>query len=428
MPNLVQLAPELLDLILSHLHPRDIASFARTCRHAALFVHPQNRSLWKSAFLQIFDHPKHAWEDMVPTARAANRHREAQWDWHHELRRRMIAFNLVCELDHATLLKAIEQVVTTLLDVEQTAAYTEKDPSGNPQSLNLIFLTRLQRQSPNFDSIIHDYHRDINSCSLPMEFLTESDRPLTRSMMLGRRVTIPTWASQFHVIHGPTKRELDSVVSKAAARAIVYDWNVTGPAAEYGPFNRDSSGTVNWQTVEAISSLMHRIFEMPLEMYSLTSFGFPMNIPRAIPATAEISNHDWAAVTGLWLGTYAFLDYRALVHFNIAHNQEYPLDLGEYEEACGDLMRLLLKVDDSDDLKQDKRLRTTLPCCEDLPILRFSGASQNQAIGRPSIGVRGFVCLTPSGREVRWRFIIRYAGEDQWQLEGVQPGVRSGPM
>jgi hypothetical protein len=182
---------------------------------------------------------------------------------------------------------------------------------------------------------------------------------------------------------------------------------VTGPAAEFGPFNRDSSGTVNWQTVEAISSLMHRIFEMPLKMYELTSYGFPMNIPRAIPASPDNLKHDWAGVTGLWLGTYAFIDYRALVHFNIAHNQEYPVDLGEYEEACGDLMRLDITVDDSEDLKQDPRLQTQLPYCNDLPILHFSGISQNQAAGRPSIGVRGFVCLTPAGQEVRWRLIIR---------------------
>ena len=37
------------------------------------------------------------------------------------------------------------------------------------------------------------------------------------------------------------------------------------------------------------------------------------------------------------------------------------------------------------------------------------------------------VSLVPGGREVRWRFVIGYAGHDQWQLEGVQPGgIRSG--
>ncbi|CAI6333787.1 unnamed protein product [Periconia digitata] len=425
MSYLSTLAPELLYIILSYLPPRDVVHFAQTCRRAAQFIQPDNFALWKSAFLHVFDHPRYAWDALVPSVRASNVLREAQWDWHHELRRRMVAFNAVCESDRLTLLKTIEQVVKTLLDIEQTAAYTTRDTEDKPQSLNLAFLSRLQNQSPDFDSIVHDYHRDINSVSLPLEFQAESDRAVTRSMV-GRRVAIPPWASQFHVIHGPTKRERDSVFSKAAARAIVYDWNVTGSFAEYGPYDR--SGGVNWQAVEAISSLMHRIFDMPLDMYKLTSYGFPMNIPKAIPVRPDSPEQDWAGLTGIWLGTYAFLDYRALVHFNIAHNQEYPLDLGEYEEACGDLMHLDIKVSDDEDLKLDTRLQPSLPYCHDLPILRFTGLSQNQTAGRPSIGVRGFVCLTPSGREVRWRLIIRYAGEDQWQLEGLQPGVRSGAI
>lgn len=117
--------------------------------------------------------------------------------------------------------------------------------------------------------------------------------------------------------------------------------------------------------------------------------------------------HDWAGITGSWLGTYAFLDYRALVHFNIAHSQEYPLDLGDYEEACGDLMRLDIRVDDSEEMKHDTRLKTSLPYCDDLPMLYFSGVSRNSTLGRPAIEVRGFVCLIPGGREARWRLIIK---------------------
>ncbi|KAF1953146.1 hypothetical protein CC80DRAFT_420626 [Byssothecium circinans] len=423
MATIICLAPELLELVLSYLAPSDLISFARTCHHASEFIRPNNQILWKASFLQVFDHPKHAWNALVPTARAANKTREAEWDWHHELQRRLIAFNAVCKSDHSGLLFNVADVVKALLDVEETASCMEWDEGGNSQSLNVKFLQRLGEEKPDkLDSIVHDFHRGFDSASLPLETMAAAhfDRRVTRS--------IKTLAYNTYIIHGPTRREEDSMKSKAAARAIVYDWTVTGPEAECGPFKKDLSGAVDWQTVEAISSLMHRLFAVALKMYELSTSGFAMNIPHAVAANPT-SPEDWAGVTGIWLGTYAFLDYRALVHYNFTNNQEYSLDLGGSEEACGDLMRLELKMEDTEELQQDHRLQTVLPHCEDLPVLFFRGSSHNETSGRTSIGVRGSASLVPDGRSVRWRFIIRYAGSDQWQLEGVQPsGVRSGPI
>ena len=196
------------------------------------------------------------------------------------------------------------------------------------------------------------------------------------------------------------------MAAKAAARAVVYDWAVTNEDAEYGPFNKDGSGTVNWQAVEAISSLMHRVFDTALKGYHLQPTGYHLHVPRIQPTNPTVPE-DWAGVTGTWAGTYAFLDYRALVHYNFAHTLEHHLDLGNYEEACGDLMRLDLKINDSEELTQDPRLQSTLPYCDDLPKLFFEGTSTRQATERPSINVRGVACLAPGGREVRWRLIIR---------------------
>lgn len=196
--NLVHLAPELLGLVLSFLAPRDLASFARTCHRAQEFVRPNNQVLWKSAFLQLFDHPKHVWESLTPTARHANRPRESAWDWYRELRRRCTAFNAVRRPGTA-LLTNVEKVVTALLDVQETASITNTDDHGQPISLNLAFLKRLQQLAPQFDDIVHDYHRGIDStAALPLDFVLDSDRPITRSM-LGRGMRIPEWASRFHV-------------------------------------------------------------------------------------------------------------------------------------------------------------------------------------------------------------------------------------
>ena len=135
---------------------------------------------------------------------------------------------------------------------------------------------------------------------------------------------------------------------------------------------------------------------------------------------------DWAGAQGSWVGTYAFLDYADLHSFNVGQRHGQRPSLEDEREACGDLMTLDIKLDSS--LNNDPRLKTELPICDDLPMLYFSGVSRGfDGTYRPPIGVRGSASLVPGGREVRWRFLINYGGEDQWQLEGVQAGgIRSG--
>ena len=194
---LVDLAPELLELILSYLAPHDLVNFARTCHRAHAFIRPSNQILWKAAFLHVFDHPKHAWASWTPTARAANRPREETWDWYKELRRRCLAFLQICEAD--TIAQAdVKGIITALLDVIQTASYPDVVAHGSVESCNLNFLERLKQSAPNFDRFVYDYQHGIDSMSLPLDSKIEHDRPITRSM-LGRRVAVPVWASRFHV-------------------------------------------------------------------------------------------------------------------------------------------------------------------------------------------------------------------------------------
>ncbi|KAF2795313.1 hypothetical protein K505DRAFT_374020 [Melanomma pulvis-pyrius CBS 109.77] len=426
--RLAGLAPELLELVLSFLAPRDITSFGRTCQRARTFIRPSNKILWRSAFLQIFDDPKHAWALLLPTARAEDRQRESSWDWFQELHRRCTAFNAVCETGNGALLANPEHVVTALLDVLDTASYTKMAGVGNRVSLNVEFLERLFRIAPKAERIVHDYHRDVESMSLPLELMREEDHRFTRSMLAQqqRTIAIPEWASRFHVSYGKTKREDLSLQAKSTARRLVYDWSVTGPNSDYGPFASDGSGTVNWQTLEAITSLMHRIFDSTRGLKLLTPSGFRNNIPHTL-SQDPLHPEDWAGINRIWVGTYAFLDYRALVHYNFANTIEQAIDLSAYEESSGDLMHLRLQISDDEELRGDHRLKSDLPYCKDLPKLYFEGHSGGRPGGRLPIIVRGSACLVPGARQVRWRFIISYSGVDQWQLEGVQPGgIRSG--
>lgn len=125
----------------------------------------------------------------------------------------------------------------------------------------------------------------------------------------------------------------------------------------------------------------------------------------------------------IWI-SYVFLHWEDLVEFNRFQDQTTRPTLEYGPEACGGLMKLELKLDMS--LRDDPRLKTDLPICDDLPPLYFSGLSKSYDF-QMATGIRGMACLAPGGREVRWRYIVHYSGSDQWQLEGVQAGgIRSG--
>lgn len=417
--ELMKLTPELLQLCLSNLTPTDVLSFARTCKRAKDFVHPDdNRILWRSIFLNLYDDPELAWKQLMPTARARNRPREEAWHWYEELRKRRGVFYAVSEPTDDALLLYPEEVLTTLLDVVQTASCI-----GAP-SRNVAYLNRMFEAASHAERVIHDFERDEKSLSLSIAFKPEMAGTPQTTPTVGQWPRVPEWASRLHIHYGITAREKLSHQAKGYARALVYTWLGTDVSAEYGPFLKDGSGEINWQTLEAIMSLMQRIFDIArqqLDLYQMPS-GFTNTIPGCIPSK---SSADWAGVERAWVGTYAFLDYRALVHYNFTHHVQRPANLGYNEEACGDLMTLNLRI--SELARDDSRLQTKLPTCQDLPTLYFVGDSTQGPNGRLPIYVKGFACLIPGGREVRWRFVISFAGHDQWQLEGVQPGgIRSG--
>jgi hypothetical protein len=402
---LTGLAPELVELICSFLEPVDLVSFSKTCRRAGQFISPSNQVLWRSAFLHVFDNPKTAWDLLLPSARPTIRSREADWNWYAEIRRRFEAFNAVHRgTNNPAVSLDCEGVVKTFLDIIDTASHSQNE------SLNINYLRKVFGIDSSVERIVHDYHRDIESVSLPLDLIENDDRPITRSMIVQRQrdIRTPEWASRFHLLYGATSREADSVRAKSSARGIVYDWSVTDSRAEYGPFTKDNTGIVNWVTLEAISSLMYRVIRKGHGL-RVPPGSFWHSIPHAIPPHF-LPREDWAGVTHPWVGTYAFLDYRSLVHYNFANNLEHPMDLGGYEEACGDLMRLELKIDDCEDLQHDARLQTKLPYCTDLPVLYFRGTSNGRS-QRPTIAVRGSASLTTGAKHVRWRFIIRLVAD-----------------
>ncbi|EXJ82107.1 hypothetical protein A1O1_08176 [Capronia coronata CBS 617.96] len=435
--DILDLPQEILGHILSYLHPATIVRFGQTCKHAHDFIGPRNQILWKSAFSHVFDDPNDAWSLMPGTSRAPNG-TPVEWDWHWELVGRLRALQVIRSKwrvadEHDHLEKHLNAVLS-MLDTAKFAPTARELANGKVPleddrylSLNLQILSDLDRYRDGLENLIHDTGTpqcikysgsDGNPWNSPRY-------PVTRSMSFDEHEKHrPESASRLHVLYGLTVRERITHKARGAARRKVYDWHRVGPDNDYGPFKRDGSGHVDWSLLEGVCSVISRSFEMCVDGHIAMPQGLSFSIPhRSLidPTTPT----DWARVTGHWLGTYSFLDFADLFAYNTWHGDARPR-LDDEPEACGDLMKLELKLDDT--LSGDPRLHTSLPVCTDLPMLFFSGLSRaHVGVHRPAVGIRGCACLVPGGREVRWRFIISYGGEDQWQLEGIQPGgIRSG--
>jgi hypothetical protein len=207
------------------------------------------------------------------------------------------------------------------------------------------------------------------------------------------------------VLYGRTVRERIDHGAKGAARRIVYDWGNPVTTNDYGPFQKDGSGVIDWKTLEAVTSVMLRHFEMGAEGRIAIPQGFCYSIPYRTLTDPTVPG-DWARVTGSWIGTYSFLDYADLFSFNTDDNPRWTLE--DTPEAHGDLMMLDLKIEPN--LQNDYRLQTKLPRCEDYPVLYFTGTSRSfDHYGHRgmAITVIGSASMCVSRREIRWRFIIR---------------------
>ena len=416
--KLLSLPTELLENVLAFLDPYDVVTFGQVCHYAATFISPFNHTVWRNTFLQMFDDPNKAWSALLPTARSENAPKEAAWNWYSKTHERCTALTTMTTTSKVYRSQNLELTTNALVDIIETAYSRPSTKRGSSEtsadyehrkSVSISTLQEAFSRCREAERAIHDWEIDFTSLPTVPSELAQSQpaRPVTRSMA-SRRHSHSENASKVHTWFGLTKRERQSIRSQGNARCIVYDWHLTGPEVEYGPFKDGESGQwgqVNWKSVEAVSSLISRHMEILVKDQVSLPTGFRYALPCQAPSDTA-RPEDWAGVTGGWLGTYSFLDWTVLHQYN-SHRHENggrPL-LEGCDEAHGDLMHLELHLDDS--LKTDLRLATSIPVCEDLPMLYFSGTSRGTGASRPYIRVRGTTSLIPGARQVRWRFIIK---------------------
>ena len=415
--ELLSLPPELLEQVCSFLDPYDLVTFGKVCHYAATVISPSNHTVWRNAFLQLFDDPNKAWSAFLPTARDENAAREAAWDWHLKTRERCTALKAISTHDSAYRRRNLDLTTSALIDIIETASNHPLKGVGSGkttadkerrQSISISTLQEAFSRNRDAERAIHDWEVDLTAQYIPSEIMSSfPGRRITRSMAQDRHSHSES-ESKLHTYFGLTKRERHSNRSQGNARCVVYDWHLTSPEVDYGPFKDVKSGQwgqVNWKSIEAVSSLITRHMELLVKDQMIFPQGFSYAVPYrqlADPAHPD----DWAGVTGPWVGTYSFLDWTVLNQYNSqVHETGGRYLLEGCDEARGDLMHLNLHL--VDDLKTDSRLATKLPVCKDLPMLYFSGTSRGTGASRPYISVRGTASLLPGARQVRWRFIIR---------------------
>lgn len=430
--NVLSLPSEILSQIFTRLTYPDLLAFAYTCHEAYSFASPGNQVLWQATFLHEFDDPRDRWNSLTKAARAPHKERELNWDWHVELKKRVVALkyatagNLAIEEGD---IETYESVVEALLDIIDTAkacptpeelkAGKKLEVDDRGLSSNLSLLPINYHFTPEFDRLIRGlpalaakrhvgsgYGIDSTSVpSMPGSWESTPGRPMTRSQSAREmdRIVRSEAASRLHVLCGLTEWEERDGKAIGRARRITYDWNDTDELNDYGPFKRDGSGEIDWRRLEAICTVVARQFALAVRGRMILPQGFCFSLPYRTLVDPTVPN-DWARAQGTWCGTYVFLHWEDLVEFNAFQNAADRPRLENGPEACGGLMKLELKLDMK--LRDDPKLQTKMPICDDLPILYFSGLSKSYDF-QMATEVRGMVCLAPGGREVRWRYIVQ---------------------
>lgn len=412
---MLNLPSEVQSNVLGFLRAQDITRFGRTCRTAYQFISADNVLLWRSAFLQEFDDPADRWS-LEPGDKESGDQSGLKngGNWYLMLRKRLAAFRKIRNQSDSFTHIDDDDVAETLLDIIDTAGgYQEEHLNAKAgsrveyrKSKNMARLTDRQVYNDLFRFIDKYEGRVLNSASAESS-PSAIHGHFTRSVARLERPYRSDEIGRFHVLFGLTDAEEQFGKGKAAARRLVYDMSMTSAASDYGPFHLDGSGRVNWQLLEALCVVIGR----NVKQCSIGLVTLPQGISYSLPHLTRpnpILHDDWAGVTGSWFGTYCFLEYQDLLNYNIGYQGGIRPSLEGQIEACGDLMKLDLRIDTSQRILNDWRLTTTLPERGDPPPLFFAGFSMSHGDpAHPRILVRGRVSVLPSGKEVRWRYIIR---------------------
>lgn len=277
--GLLRIPTELTEHALVFSHPKDVASFAQTCRDARAIVYDtHDQHLWRRLFLtQSFDDPRQS----LPTPETQE---SSSVDWKGELQRRIRAAQVAQNLSDAGPAERC-QALQTLISVVMNASPMTDTQS---ESKSLKWLSKVIEEGDIFRTI--PWARTDEETQLLAQLrtyvgLSEADTS------------------------GP-----QAIPMRTASRFFVYDLRNYTRQNMWGPFLPDKSGRVNWRHVEAIVKVVSMNLADLGRLWEDTRppAGLEATRPYSAPGVLEREPRDWAGVTGTWRRFVCFMDYRSV--------------------------------------------------------------------------------------------------------------------
>ncbi|KAL4068391.1 hypothetical protein V8B97DRAFT_2024941 [Scleroderma yunnanense] len=386
--SLLSFSAEILEQILVHCHPRDVAAFSQTCRRAHAVVYgSSDQYLWREFFLSYpFDDPRRMHEGFSECP---------SFDWKGELQRRIRAEAIA----RSSQVSSEEQTnaLETFLSVVRTASPVVRGYDRVPSPSLLWVVDILQStnllQSPIFN--VHNGSQNLarlrSYLALTLDDYDEEDMERTNRMKALR----------------------------GKSQCYVYDLSNYGRDNDWGPFTQ--LGEVNWVHIESIINviLSNQTELSPRFVDIRPPCGLEATRAYSAPGAATRGMRDWAGVEGSWRRYVSFMDYRCTFASNPYFNRSDFFETTRFEESTL-LIELRLHLIERSAIPTDYPL-SRFPGYDDsrYPTLYFAGSSVG--IHGNEATVVGSVCMSHDG-VVRWRFASAYDQIMQWSSEGVQVG------
>ena len=277
---LLRFPPEITEHALLLANPRDVASFAQTCRYARSLVYRSNdQHLWRQMFLlHPFDDPRAT--SLSPSGSLPDTH----VNWMKELQRRFRASRTISNLSSRP--DGLLDALKTLLSIVHSALQVSSDSPSRVQSHDLVWLG-------------HTFHAAKLYCVDTQGWSSEEQQCLAQLFCyVGWRDGIKSGA--------PRSK------SRNEARGFVYDLRNYTRLNDYGPFLPDNTGGVSWKHVEYIITVIDRNLADLGSMWEHTRPPRSLEALRAYsaPGVLKRDSKDWAGVEGIWRRYVSFMDYR----------------------------------------------------------------------------------------------------------------------
>lgn len=277
--ELLSVPTEIAEQALVLCHPRDVASFAQTCRAAQSLVNDTtDQYLWRQLFLLFpFDDPRKTCQGF---------RRDIQFDWKTELQRRVHA-ELIARSTRSTS-EELHVTLITLLDVVRSAPPVFLGCECVLSS-NLLWVT--------------DVLASTNILRLP---------PVTHDSTCQTSARLRSYLALTLDEFDDEEGKLRMKSMRTASRCRVYDLSQYNRDSGWGPFTK--TGEVDWSHVECLMNVI--AFNLMDHSRHFRDIRPPCGLEAtraySAPHTTTLAPQDWAGVEGNWRRIVSFMDYRCV--------------------------------------------------------------------------------------------------------------------